>query len=374
MKQFSLLVTILSITGIVFPTLAANAQLQAITTGQNQLGQTSAVQSPTLSQMGVQSNQAQALPEAQVQQAVQGTVLNTQTAITPEVNQNRPELVYIFSSVGLFFRDLSQRIQLIVAVRDTSDATLRLKFAQDNVELVRQMMTYSANERTVNQAQELAERATDLVTTVNARAEDWSKGDPEALNALNKQADLYFESAGKLLAEVYELPEAHSWDGFLDGIHDNLALQNEKTKVFLQTALKTNVQNNNSIFLENSNEVVLENDKDVDGIEDNDEKALGLSASDFDTDRDGISDSVELERFGTDPTKADTDGDGYRDGLEILKGFNPIGEGDFSTTTLKNEGFVFVKAKMTMPNLSPTTIKFLQDASQGKKLERYNGN
>lgn len=302
------------------------------------------------------------------------TVSVQQTTDNQQVNQESPELVYIFSSVGLFFRDLSQRIQLIIAVRDTSDATLRLKFAQDNVELVRQMMTYSANERTVNQAQELARRATDLVATVNDRAEGWSKGDPEALSALNTQADLYFESAGKLLAEIYELPEAHSWDGLLDGIYDNLALQNEKTKAFLQTALKTTVQNNNSNFLENNNEVVLENDKDGDGIDDDDEKVLGLSTSDFDTDGDGISDSVELERFGTDPTKADTDGDGYRDGLEILKGFNPIGEGNFSTTTLKNEGFVFVKAKMTMPNLSPTTIKFLQDASQGKKLERYNGN
>ncbi len=293
------------------------------------------------------------------------TAIVQQTTDNQTVMEDSPELIYIFSGVGLFFRDLSQRIQLAFTVRDTPDATLRLKFAHDNVELVRQMVTHSANERTINQARELAERATDLVTTVNERANDWSNGDPEALDVLKKQADLYFESAGKLLAEVYELPDAHAWDGFLDGIHDELAMQNEKTKEFLENDF-------GKITADTNTEVInQEDDKDADGIEDKDEITLGLSTSDFDTDGDGLADRLEIETFGTDPTKADTDGDGHRDGLEILKGFNPVGAGNFSTTTLKRDGFVFVKAKMNLPTLSPNTLNLLQNASEAKKLQLF---
>jgi hypothetical protein len=42
-----------------------------------------------------------------------------------------------------------------------------------------------------------------------------------------------------------------------------------------------------------------------------------------DTDDDGISDSDEINIYGTDPTDPDTDNDGFTDGYEIANGLDP---------------------------------------------------
>jgi hypothetical protein len=70
-----------------------------------------------------------------------------------------------------------------------------------------------------------------------------------------------------------------------------------------------------------------ENDFDNDGISNTDEEAQGLDPYSTDTDGDTISDKREMDVFGTDPTKADTDGDGFSDFVEIMNGYNPLGEG-----------------------------------------------
>jgi len=69
------------------------------------------------------------------------------------------------------------------------------------------------------------------------------------------------------------------------------------------------------------------NDQDKDGIKDEEEKKLGTSDYEFDTDKDGLSDSSEINKWKTDPTKMDTDGDGFGDGIEVIKGYNPLGPG-----------------------------------------------
>lgn len=74
----------------------------------------------------------------------------------------------------------------------------------------------------------------------------------------------------------------------------------------------------------------FEHDRDRDGILDTEEEKLGTSDEAFDTDKDGISDQLEINDWKTDPKKADTDGDGFSDGLEILQGYNPRGEGRIS--------------------------------------------
>ena len=68
-------------------------------------------------------------------------------------------------------------------------------------------------------------------------------------------------------------------------------------------------------------------DKDWDGVKDEEEKKLGLSTRDADTDGDGLLDTEEMHKWQTDPKKVDTDGDGYWDGYEILNGYNPNGSG-----------------------------------------------
>lgn len=46
-----------------------------------------------------------------------------------------------------------------------------------------------------------------------------------------------------------------------------------------------------------------------------------------DTDNDGLPDEEEI-KFGTDINNPDTDGDGYLDGGEVIRGYNPMGEGE----------------------------------------------
>jgi hypothetical protein len=73
-------------------------------------------------------------------------------------------------------------------------------------------------------------------------------------------------------------------------------------------------------------------DLDRDGIDNETERQMGLSETEFDTDGDGLSDWQEIHVFKTDPTKIDTDGDGYSDAEEILNGYNPNGLGKIPTT------------------------------------------
>ncbi|PIZ95072.1 MAG: hypothetical protein COX81_01850 [Candidatus Magasanikbacteria bacterium CG_4_10_14_0_2_um_filter_37_12] len=71
----------------------------------------------------------------------------------------------------------------------------------------------------------------------------------------------------------------------------------------------------------------FEHDQDRDGVSDEKEAELGTSDLAIDTDGDGLRDVDEINKWGTDPTKMDTDGDGFADGVELLNGYNPVGEG-----------------------------------------------
>ncbi|MDD3487733.1 MAG: hypothetical protein PHF35_05190 [Candidatus Moranbacteria bacterium] len=51
--------------------------------------------------------------------------------------------------------------------------------------------------------------------------------------------------------------------------------------------------------------------------------SLTGSASELDSDNDGLSDGVEAI-YETDPGNPDTDGDGYKDGEEVLNGYDPL--------------------------------------------------
>ncbi len=364
-KYFTVTATIVLLsTVIVQPVSNVYAQTDELV----QTTETTLLQYPTqtLTQeqtMQFQTNQILVSAE-DLQVTEQVVVQSAQTVIEPP---NIP------GTLGLFFRDISQRIQLIFTFEAVADATLRLKFAEENVQLVRYLTALSATSGTIAQANQLTERAHEFLRTVNEREADWSRADPQALEVLLAQADNYFKATINLLLEISNMSGDDAWRQTLLPVFETLLVETQKTKLFLQTNIRQGLLSSVS-GIDSSTVISPADDKDADGLEDKDEIVLGLSTSDYDTDGDGLSDRTELERFGTDPTKADTDGDGYRDGLEVLKGFNPVGGGNFSTSTLKKDGFVFVKAKLTLPTLSTTTLKLLQDAALGQKLERYQGN
>ncbi len=79
----------------------------------------------------------------------------------------------------------------------------------------------------------------------------------------------------------------------------------------------------------------LDDDDDNDGISDTFEiNWYGTNPTDADTDDDGLSDGDEANGFGTDPLNADTDGDGYGDGAENYHGSDPLDTTDIPSSSV----------------------------------------
>ncbi len=64
-------------------------------------------------------------------------------------------------------------------------------------------------------------------------------------------------------------------------------------------------------------DVVSDSDWDGDGLDAEEEAALGTDPGDFDSDDDGLGDGDEVDVYGTDPLLDDSDGDGLLDGTEV---------------------------------------------------------
>ena len=72
---------------------------------------------------------------------------------------------------------------------------------------------------------------------------------------------------------------------------------------------------------------IPDDDRDTDGLTAQEEVSIGTSQTSSDSDGDGISDYREVRIWKTDPLKKDTDGDGFSDFVDVMNGYNPIGEG-----------------------------------------------
>ena len=98
----------------------------------------------------------------------------------------------------------------------------------------------------------------------------------------------------------------------------------------ISIAANTNVSATNSVNNENTNSsagaaVALEQiDSDKDLLSDEDERVRGTDPNSVDTDNDGLTDFVEIDKYKTDPLKKDTDNDGYLDGEEVQSGHDPL--------------------------------------------------
>jgi len=72
----------------------------------------------------------------------------------------------------------------------------------------------------------------------------------------------------------------------------------------------------------------FEADSDNDGVFDQDEvETYKTDPLSDDSDSDGLSDHEEIIKYLTDPNDPDTDGDTFLDGVEVLNGYNPLGNG-----------------------------------------------
>lgn len=81
-------------------------------------------------------------------------------------------------------------------------------------------------------------------------------------------------------------------------------------------------------------------DTDGDGLTDAEEvNSHHTDPTKDDSDADGLSDFDEVKIWHTDPMKADTDGDTFPDGVEVHRGYNPLGPGKlFNVPTSTNQG------------------------------------
>jgi len=81
-------------------------------------------------------------------------------------------------------------------------------------------------------------------------------------------------------------------------------------------------------------------DSDGDGLDRDQELALGTDPKNPDSDGDGLSDGEEVSDFGTNPLAADSDGDGYDDAEEVNAGSDP------------NNGFNWPEGDCNWPDFS----------------------
>lgn len=295
-------------------------------------------------------------------QTTQTTQTRTVTAPAPTPTRT----VDVPGTVGLFFRGVGQQLQLIFTFDSVKDASLRLQFAEDNLNLVNLLVKQApTNQRAIDQAQKLFDRANELVRNVNENQTDWSTANPEKLNGFIDSVQAYYAHASELISTI--IAESGDNAGDLLATAKELGTQQNELVNYIQKQFAEPTQDQSA---PRRLVTVPKKDRDSDGLDDDQEKDLGLSTEDYDTDGDGLSDRAEIERFGSDPSKADTDGDGFRDGVEVLKGYNPVGSGVFTSSSAEKGKFVFIEQAKLRPNLDPKTVEYLDKALNNYRVTK----
>ena len=100
---------------------------------------------------------------------------------------------------------------------------------------------------------------------------------------------------------------------------DTAAAQNANTAINANTDAAQNVN-----AASDSMVAAVLSDSDQDLLNDEDERVRGTDPNSADTDNDGLTDFVEVDKYKTDPLKNDTDGDGYMDGEEVQSLHDPL--------------------------------------------------
>ncbi|MHC1591137.1 MAG: right-handed parallel beta-helix repeat-containing protein [Candidatus Helarchaeales archaeon] len=101
-------------------------------------------------------------------------------------------------------------------------------------------------------------------------------------------------------------------------------------------SINNQIQDNGTENLISPNSLSPYADSDADGLDDDEEIALGTNPFQIDSDNDNLNDFFELN-IGTDPLSNDTDGDGFTDWIEVSQGTNPLNATDFPIDNETND-------------------------------------
>ena len=203
-------------------------------------------------------------------------------------------------SVGLFFRGVGEWTSLLVTFDGEKKAEKRVAYAASYVDLAEQLNGSQDANAKEDVIPVLVKRAKKHIGKVEAYIETADEQDKARL------AERGILSVVDGLKEVIAGPLA-SFAPPQSETRDTAAIAPDVLKA--------------------PNPAIPTDDQDRDGLPDDEERSLGTSVVEFDSDFDGISDADEVSAWGTDPKKKDTDGDGFADGIEVLNGYNPLGEG-----------------------------------------------
>lgn len=261
--------------------------------------------------------------------------------------------------MSLFFTDIGQRIQLWFTFNEEADTDLRLTFAEDNLSLANLIASANLGSAAEEKANRLAGRAEEFSNTVAERLRNWSAGDVQVNASLAEHAHNYFNSAEEVLAEINTKITDSEQKRLLAETTEKIRSQKITVEDFIKKGPNLRVRSmvEGGVIIRPTREA----DRDRDGIDDAAEADLGLSTENFDSDGDGLSDRLEIEKYGTDPSAKDSDGDGFKDGVEVLEGYNPRVSGKVSAGTgVTTTSLKFINTKIVKPQLKAETVEYLK--------------
>lgn len=238
------------------------------------------------------------------------SILRTQPLIGLEVE----EPTKIPSTFDMIVTDVVHTVKDIITFDPVKEATNDVILAQEKLLTAEFIAENSTNERDLNKIETLVDSANDHLNTVESNQEKIIDN-PTALDTALLENILIVESNTQVIIDKVESVVPETDVPLITKLSEEAELRKERLNQSFQDTVNIDRMN---YFL---------HDKDRDGIADSAEAEFGTSDFEYDSDGDGLSDTDEIEIWGTDPSSKDTDGDGYADGWEVIKGFNPAGEG-----------------------------------------------
>lgn len=266
------------------------------------------------------------------------------------------------SSWSLFWTKEMQDLSLLVTVNSIADATKRVKYSEESIQLAKFVITESDDASHSGIMIDLIKRSEDLIINLNSNKDKFLLKDNQSAKNLAQNIAVHLKHREDTMITVSTKIGADVLrNGGISGVVFSTAFDDLKSAVvkFRQEITEAAKTLSNKV----RGTGTFKNDQDRDGVPDDMEKEMGLSIADPDTDGDGLSDKKEIEVYGTDPTKVDTDGDGFWDGMEIINGYNPLGNGKLDDKAIKQRSAnseKFFERLKTQRLLTTSTLNYFK--------------